>query len=441
MKKVFYGWWIVLACWAVTLYGGGAFFFGFSAFFNPLTAEFGWSRAATAGAIALSQAEGFFEGPIIGPLVDRFGPRKLMLIGIVMVSLGFLALSMVNNLITFYLVYVVLLAIGFNTGFFVAAQAAVGNWFIRRRSRALGLLSTANGFGGLIMVPVIAFLILTFGWRTTAVFLGIGMAIIGIPLALIVRHRPETYGYLPDGDTRLPQGPAEAPAQGMPLTGPSPQATAATTSVNEVNFTIWEALRAPVFWMLSIAFALRTLAISATVIHQIPFLTDRGISEQTAAGVLALMGLMSIPGRFGFGYLGDYFNKRYLLAIAYLLQGAGLVILLNATTIQHVYLFTVVFGLGWGAPNLLFALRGDYFGRTHFATIAGVQQSFVAVGTVIGPVFAGLVYDTTQSYQIAYVTFIISIALGAVICFFSRPPNLPKRLRQTLAQEGTGLSA
>ena len=422
MNRVFYGWWIVLACWAVTLYGGGAFFFGFSAFFKPISEEFGWSRALTAGAISLSQAEGFIEGPIVGPLVDRFGPRKLMLLGICMVTIGFLALSMVNTLVYFYLVYIVFLAIGFNTGFFVAAQAAVANWFIKRRSRALGLLSTANGFGGAIMAPLIAWLILSFGWRVASVWIGLGMFAIGIPLALVVRHRPEQYGYLPDGEKARDDPPN--PRQ------PVEEASGQVSRPGEVDFTIWEALATRVFWMLAVAFGLRTLAISATVIHQIPFLTDRGISEQGAAGILALMGLMSIPGRLIFGFLGDYFNKRYLLAIAYLLQALGIFILLNADSIQQVFLFTVVFGMGWGAPNLLFALRADYFGRKYFATIAGVEQSIVAIGTVIGPVYAGLVYDINQSYQLAYSTFILSITLGAVICFFAYPPKPPKRLRQ-----------
>ena len=230
MNRVFYGWWIVLACWAVTLYGGGAFFFGFSAFFKPISEEFGWSRALTAGAISLSQAEGFIEGPIVGPLVDRFGPRKLMLLGICMVTVGFLALSMVNTLAFFYFVYVVFLAIGFNTGFFVAAQAAVANWFIKKRSRALGLLSTANGFGGAIMAPLVAWLILSFGWRVASVWIGLGMFTIGIPLALVVRHRPEQYGYLPDGEKAPDPPPIDRLSVGT--------ATGSKPGVGEVDFTI-----------------------------------------------------------------------------------------------------------------------------------------------------------------------------------------------------------
>ncbi len=165
----------------------------------------------------------------------------------------------------------------------------------------------------------------------------------------------------------------------------------------------------------------------AKVVHQIPLLTDRGISEQTAAGILGLMGFMSIPGRLLFGFLGDRFTKRYLLTITYALQALGILILLTAESIVQIYFFTLVFGLGWGAPGLLLATRGDYFGRKHFATIAGVQQSIVAIGTIAGPVFAGWIYDVSHSYDIAFIAFIISVSVGAVICFFSKPPKPPQR--------------
>ena len=427
--RIFYGWWIVLATWSMALYGSGVFFYGFSVFFKPIVTEFGWSRAATSGAFALSQAEGFLEGPIIGPLVDRFGPRVLILIGVIMVSAGFIVLSFVHTLPAFYLVYLILLAVGFNTGFFVAPQAAVGNWFVRRRSRALGLMTTAFGFGGAVMVPVVAWLVGSFGWRSATMILGAGMLVICLPMALIVRHRPEQYGYLPDG----------GPATVAEPSGVSEQETSAgqvkageevTEGIpGEVDFTLREALRTSAFWLLSGSFGLRTLAISATVVHQIPFLTDQGFSGTAAAGVLALMALMSVPGRVIFGFLGDYLNKRQLVFAAYLLQAAGLAILLTATSLEQLYLFTVVFGLGWGAPTVLVALRGDYFGRRYFATIAGVQQSIIAVGTMAGPVYAGWIFDTTGSYEIAFVTFIIAILLGAVLALFARPPKLPARLQ------------
>ena len=190
------------------------------------------------------------------------------------------------------------------------------------------------------MVPIIAWLVADYGWRSAAFILGMGMAVVGLPMAVLVRHRPEQYGYVPDGQSGPP-----AKAAGTD----SEAGARANTPIEEVDFTIWEALKTRAFWILSLAFGFRTLAISATVIHQIPLLTDRGFSEGTAAGVLALMSLMSVPGRLIFGFLGDYLDKRRLVFIAYILQGIGLVVLLNASSLAHLYLFTIVFGLGWGA--------------------------------------------------------------------------------------------
>ena len=141
------------------------------------------------------------------------------------------------------------------------------------------------------------------------------------------------------------------------------------------------------------------------------------------------MGLMSVPGRVLFGFLGDVFSKRHLVALAYLLQAIALGILLTATRLEQLYLFTVIFGLGWGAPTVLVAMRGDYFGRRYFATIAGVQQSVIAVGTIIGPIYAGWVFDTTRGYDTAFVTFIGAILVGALLAFFARPPVPPVRPR------------
>jgi len=350
-----------------------------------------------------------------------------MLIGISMVSIGFIALSFVNSLLTFYLVYVLLLAIGYNTGFFVASQAAVGNWFIKKRSLALGLLTTAFGIGGGVMSPVIAGLILRYGWRTATVILGIGMAVVGIPFAFVVRHKPEHYGLLPDGELVKPINLETYGERNKGSNKDSNQTKNRENTSYEVNYTIWEVLKTPVFWMLSVAFSLRTFAISAIVVHQIPLLTDRGINETTAASILGIMGFMSVPGRLLFGYLGDRFNKRYLLTITYLLQALGVLILLTSNSMLQLYLFTVVFGLGWGAPGLLLAIRGDYFGRKHFATIAGVQQSIVAIGTIIGPIFAGWIFDITLSYNLAFTAFITSILIGAVVCFFAKPPKPPRK--------------
>ena len=178
---------------------------------------------------------------------------------------------------------------------------------------------------------------------------------------------------------------------------------------------------------------LRSCILSSIVVHQIPHLTDVGIPYQQASSVLGLMVLMSVPGRFVFGWLGDRFDKRVLLFLLCLQQGLGLFIFVNARTIELLYLFVLVYGLGYGGViPLTIALRADLFGRRNYATIAGVSMSFTTVGTVTAPILAGLLYDTTQSYSLAFYIFIVLIiASGALFLLLPRSTVLAKRPVET----------
>jgi OFA family oxalate/formate antiporter-like MFS transporter len=166
---------------------------------------------------------------------------------------------------------------------------------------------------------------------------------------------------------------------------------------------------------------LRSCILSAIVIHQIPHLTDIGIEYQTASNVLGFMVLLSIPGRFIFGWLGDRFNKRTLLFISCVLQGVGIFIFINASVLPLLYLFVVIYGLGYGgAIPLTVALRADLFGRAHYATIAGITMTLAMIGTVTAPLFAGYLYDTTHSYSLAFYIFTAMIILSG-FCFLMIP--------------------
>ncbi|MFH1486780.1 MAG: MFS transporter [Chloroflexota bacterium] len=410
---IFYGWWVLLAGMALTTYGAGLFQYSFGVFFRPISTEFGWSRAATAGAFSMSSLEGGIEGPIVGPLIDRLGPRKMIVIGILLMALGFLALSQVNSLLAFYFVYVVLLGIGYNTGFHHSAITAVANWFVRRRTLALGLLTCAIGLGGTIMAPTTAFMVGHLGWRGAAIAAGIGLVAVCLPLALLIRHKPEQYGLLPDGDWPL------RIALGQNAKGTQ------TRALEETDFTVWEVLRTRVWWQLSIGFALRGLGTGAVIVHQVPLLIDRGIDPQTAANTMGLLAFMSLPGRLLFGFLGDMLPKRVLIALTCALQGVALLIFANATSMEQVYFFLVVYGLGWGASPLLMSIRGEYFGRKNYGTIAGFQQAVTMTGHVAGPVFAGWVFDVTGDYRMAFAICAGALFAGAIINFFAKPPAHP----------------
>ncbi|MBI2908300.1 MAG: MFS transporter [Chloroflexi bacterium] len=416
--KIFYGWWVLLAGIFVNTLGSGSYQYGFGVFFKPIVEEFGWTRAATSVAFSMSTLEGGLEGPIIGPLIDRFGPRKLIAIGTILLGLGYILLSQINSLLSFYLVYVVVISIGYNTGFHWAAQTAVANWFVRKRTITLGLLSSGQGLGGAIMAPTLAWLLVQMGWRGSLVVVGVAMLVLCLPVAAIVRHRPEQYGMLPDGDPVPPRTSTQRTQEKGQLK-------------EEIYFTVWEALRTRVFWQLAFGFSLRGLSVGAVLVHIIPLLTDHGFDAQVAANIAGLLALMSLPGRIIFGFLGDMFPKRYLLSVNYVLQGVALLLLLRAQTMEEIYLFVFLYGLGWGSSPLMMSIRADYFGRRYFGTISGSNQGLVMLAHVAGPVFAGWIFDVTNSYDVAFILFAATIFLGALTHSFAGPPKPPQRPAST----------
>ena len=198
IKKIFYGWWIVLACSLIGFYVGGVIFFGFTAFFEPIREEFGWSYAEISFAISLRGLEMGVFAPFVGFLVDRFGPRKLIFWGIITVGLGLILLSLTKSLAMFYGSFL-LIAFGAGGCAAVVTTTAVANWFQRKVGIALGLVGSGIGAGGLVVMLIVR-LIDLYQWRTALIILGLGMWALGIPLSLVIRNRPEPYGYLPDGD-------------------------------------------------------------------------------------------------------------------------------------------------------------------------------------------------------------------------------------------------
>jgi len=422
-KQSFYGWRIVAAGFLINAFGIGTFFYGFSTFFKPLENEFGWSRTIIAGVTSLSRLEGGLEGPIAGWLTDKFGARKMLFIGVPVAAIGFMLLSQINSPLSLYLIFGLVMSMGFNLGFMHATSAAVAKWFVKKRGRALSFLIAGNGVGGAVLVPALTWLIIRFGWRAVATIIGIASVAIPLPLSLIVRSTPEEMGLRPDGEIARQKDAISEPDYSL-------TSSADDTSLDEVNLTVREALKTRAFWIYAISMMLRACILSSLVVHQIPHLTDIGIPDQTAGNILGLMVAMSIPGRFLFGWLGDRFSKRFLLLITCILQAIGIFIFINATTPTLLYLFVVVYGLGYGgAIPLTVALRADLFGRTNYATIAGITMSLAMIGTVSAPLFAAYLYDTTQSYSLAFYIFIVMILLSGV--FFLMIPKTTQPVRQT----------
>ena len=411
-RKVFYGWWIVIAGSVNQAYTSGAFWQGFGAFFDPIVAQFGWSRAVTSAAVSIQRTESGMISPFVGFFIDKLGPRKVMVAGIVVTGLGFVLLSRINSLWQFYAAFT-LITIGLSFGTFLVVTTTVANWFVTQRTRALAIMSAGSALGGLL-VPAIVLLIAVTDWRTCLLVIGIGFWVMGIPVALVMRSRPEDYGSLPDGapsgqESSIESGQSgniESSAYGTAMRAPS---------ISEADFTVKEAMVTRSFWQMALAMGAGQLIMSATI-HQIPAMTSFGVSRGTAGLVMMSVSLISLAGRVGSGFLGDQIDKRQVIALAFGCQFIGTLIFAYIGSTWHLLGFILFWGIGFGASiPVRFALLADFFGRRHFGSIMGIMMTVSTVFGVVGPVFVGWMFDVRGNYRDPYliltVTILVSIPL------------------------------
>jgi OFA family oxalate/formate antiporter-like MFS transporter len=401
-KKIFYGWWIVLACLIINLYVSSILFFGFTALIDPLIQEFGWSYTQVSFAVSLRGMEMGIFAPLIGFLTDRYGARKLILAGILAVSLGLVLFSRTQSLLMFY---GVILILGFGAGgcTTVVTTTVVANWFKKNLGKALGLMSTGFGASGL-MIPLIVWLIDAFQWRIMLLFLGVGFLILGIPLLFVIRDKPEDYGLLPDGDPGFPGSPQET------MRPPK----------NPIRF--WEALRHRSFLYLNLAEVVRMMLVSAVVTHSMPYLNNLGMSRASAALVVAGIPLSSILGRLGYGWLADRFPKRDVLALAFGAMGLGMAAFSYAAVPAMILLFLLFFPPSFGGSMVLRgAILREYFGREYLGKMLGIVMGSAAIGGIVGPTLAGWVFDSVGSYQILWLAFAGAISLAVLLVLKVRP--------------------
>jgi len=420
-RKIFYGWWIVSASAVLNFFIGGTFFYGFTVFFNPIRESLGWSAATTSVAFIFQRLEVGILGPVAGFVVDRIGPRKMMLGGWSIIGLGFLFMSRINSLWAFYGTFL-FIAIGISFGSFIVMNAAVVNWFSKKRSRAMTLVYVGFGVSG-ILVPVMAWLIERFGWRTTLLITGIGLWIICLPLCLIMRHRPEQYGYRPDGETST----ATDETQEVPESRP-PKGIMEENSISPVvNFSAKAALRTRTFWLLSFTFFFQHIATSAIMVHIVPYLESVKVPTAIAASAVTGMTLCSLMGRLSFGFLGDFTDKRYLIAMALTLQTIGVFIFsfIDSERVWLVIPFLLFYAPGYGGPiPLRPALQADYFGTRNFGTIMGLMTLISMLGGLFSPVFAGWVFDTMGSYSPAWRLLTLTVIPGIPLVLLAKPPQI-----------------
>ena len=415
VQGIFFGWWIVLSACVLHSLNQGFLNQGFTLYFLPIQAEFAWSRALLASGYSLGHVESGILDPFQGWIADRFGPRRVVVIGIILLGAGFILLSMMQSIVAFFIAFLVLsMGSGFcgNLSFMVA----IFHWFVRKRSLALGIALAGGAVGGVI-VPVVAWSLTTQGWRVTALASGFVIWLIGIPLALLVRHKPEQYGYLPDGDRAAS---SEGRLEEHPTASPALQSKAQEND----SFSTREALNARSFWLIAAGQGLAILTVSAVSLHLAPHLVQQvGISLEAAGGIVAILAVFSVVGRLVGGFLADRINNRMLLAACMLSHSLGLIILIYAASMGQVILFTIFHGLAWGIRGVTQnTIRAEYFGRKSIGLIIGIANIFSTIAQVGAPIFAGWLADIRGDYHLAFTILAAFTALGSLFFVFASKP-------------------
>ena len=406
---IFYGWYIVGACVIITLYTGGVIHFGFTAVFEPIAEEFEWSYAQISLASSLRGLEMGLLAPFMGFLVDRYGPRRLIFLGTLITCAGFLLLSRVNSLTMFYVAFA-LLAFGMSTTGGTVLMTAIANWFRRRVGIAMGIVASGFGLGGLL-VPVVTILIDTFEWRTAMVIVGFGMLVIVLPLSFIVRHKPEPYGYQPDGELIEPFDITDSQS---------------SRPVDEINIPTKQALRSRTFWQLGISSMCHAFVVGAIVTHMMPYLSSLGIIRSTSSVIAFILPAASITGRLSSGWLALRYGSRRVFTASFILMAAGTLIFsyISAGMIWLTVLFVITFSFGWGCSvTSRLSLMRESFGRGNFGKIMGFISGMMMIGHITGAPLAGWVFDIWDSYQGAWLAY-SAITLLASLLVFTIPSTL-----------------
>ena len=402
--KIFYGWRMVAAGGGIQFLQAGLLHQAFGAYLAVLSDERGWSKTALSGAATLQPMEAAVLGPVLGWIIDRFGPQGMIRLGIVVFGVGFMLLSQIETLVGFYGAFLVI-AFGSSLCGFFPINVSIIHWFEKRRARALSVLSLGLALGG-VFVPLVAWAVQTYGWRATAFVSGLVAVILGWPLAQVFRRRPEDVGETIDG---LPPS--------IPVPGqPEPEA--------QREFTAREALRTSAFWLLSLGHGLALVVVYAVSVHAITHMKEGlGYSVAEASIFITIMTIAQVGGVALGWAIGDSLPKRHVAAVCMLMHASGLLMLTYANGTAMLVAFALLHGGGWGLRGpYMQAIRADYFGRRSIGMILGLSSMIIVIGQIGGPMLAGVLADLTGDYRAGFTLLAVLAALGSLFFMLAKKP-------------------
>lgn len=415
-SSMYFGWWMVMI--GAIISGIGSVQSASQAvFFLPLERELGLTRGQLSLVFSLTRLEGSIESPVVGWMIDKFGPRLPIVTGAVLGGVGFLILPVASTFWPFFIIYMGMISIGFQMGFISSMHAVANLWFIRYRTRAMSFFSSSLRLGNALFAPVLGLIVAGYSWRYGSVFSAVVVLAIALPLAVLIRRSPESMGLLPDGDK-----PGEKPKEEVRT---KPAAVQQTT----VDFTLKESLRSTSYWIIILSTSVRYIIIGGVHLHWVPMFVWKGYSEVTGAAFIGFQALAAWPLILLNGVLGDRFSKRLVLMSGHTSLLIAMFVFVNSESLWSLYLFSVLFSYGEGVSPTNYSIIGEYFGRRVFATLRGFLTTFTTVA-IFSPVYAGWVFDRYNDYTLALFTYAGIAVFGITMLL------LLKRPRKAEAVEG-----
>lgn len=408
---IYYGWWVILAGGTVGFLGFGAIIPGFLVFAPVLQEELGIAAGQFAFVVGAAWAVGNVASLGAGWLADRYGGRRLVLIGGLLSCAGFAAVAGVSSYWQLVLAYSGISAIGRGIGIVPNLMTIANQWFVRRKALTMTLLNTAFAGGAAVMVPLLSWCLGEFGWRTTILGAGAMAGILTVAAAIVIRSRPEDIGLLPDGIR------PEAGAEGA--SGRRLEPTYAAS-----DLTVRQALATPAFWLLTVGVTLRIAAADALVINQIPMLVWKGIPEEQAAFYLSSTFLAIIPLRIAMGLAAMWIPSRWLIFVGMSVGAAGTAAFLVGAGYVAAALFVVSIAATEGIATLGWLAVGEYFGRRSFGTLVGVMTVSFGAASLLAAWSAGWAFDQMGTYAPALLVAAPVQLLSGLCYLLARRPAL-----------------
>ncbi len=406
----FYGWTILFAAGSSMVVRNATASLTLAVFIFPMSEDLGWSRTLIAGAASLGGLVATVASPVVGWTLDRYGARTILTVSILVLGLSTISLAWATVPIAFYLAYGTGRVL-FSSPLNIGPSVVVSRWFVRRRGRATGMLFLSHSLG-MITFPLIAGLVIKYrGWEDAWIVLGVLVWVLALgPVSMLIRQSPESVGLLPDGD--LP----EQPGAGNDV----------ATAVEEVSWTLREAMRTPTLWLLALATGSLFLLQSGTNIHQGAYFLDQGLGVGVSAATLSVNAVFTGAGSLFWGWLVDRVPVRFTYAGVALMMAVALVLFPSADSVIEALAVAAIFGAAVGGilvvPVVAYA---NYFGRRSLSAIRGVTEPFVSLGQAIGAIFSGAIYDVTGSYKDAFLILAILGFATIGMLLLTRAPVRP----------------